>query len=53
MATYNALNTTLITDAGSLVPISDTTIQDSNVILTIDGTYDEHFIIFNECSDNS
>ena len=50
MATYNAIkyNVDYAGKAGSLVPISDTTISsDSNVILTIDGTYDEHFIIFN------
>ena len=50
MATYNAIkyNVDYAGKAGSLVPISDTTISsDSNVVLTIDGTYDEHFIIFN------
>ena len=50
MATYNAIkyNVDYAGKAGSLVPISDTTISsDSNVTLTIDGTYDEHFIIFN------
>ena len=51
MATYNAIkyNVDYAGKAGSLVPISDTTISsgDSNVILSIDGTFDEHFIIFN------
>ena len=50
MATYNAIkyNVDYAGKAGSLVPISDTTISsDSNVVLTIAGTYAEHFIIFN------